>query len=353
MKRILTLSVIVVMTAVSAATASAQAATPLTPLTLFLGYIPNIQFAPVYVALNRGYFKDAGLDVTLEHSYNETDGLTRIGVNHLQFGMISGEQIILARAQGAPVTYFFRWYQKFPVGIASPVDAHITDPKQLVGHVVSVPAKYGASYIGFQALLHAVGLQESDLKEVREIGFNTAPLLCARQIDASVVYIANEPLQVEQQCFKTNVIAISDYANLVSNGLVTNETTLQNHPDWVRGISNAFARGLADTIADPSAAYTISKQYIPDLGDDPVQMQVLRNSIPLWQSTTNPPGYSDPAAWALTQDTLLAMKLIAQPVDLSKVFTNDYVPAPLPGTPSATTAATMPATLMATMTVTP
>jgi NitT/TauT family transport system substrate-binding protein len=344
MKLKFTLSVFVLIAALgSFSVKSSQAAAP-TPLTLFLGYIPNIQFAPVYVALDRGYFADAGLTVTLEHSYNETDGLTRIGVNQLQFGVISGEQIILARAQGAPVVYFFSWYQKFPVGIASPVDAKITSPKQLVGHVVSVPAKYGASYIGFQALLNAVGLKESDLKDVKEIGFNTAPLLCARQIDASVIYIANEPVQIEKQCFKTNVIAISDYANLVANGIVTNETTIQNHPDWVRGIASAFAKGLADTIADPDAAYTISKKYIPDLGDDPVQKQVLLNSLPLWMSSTNAPGYSDPLSWKLTQDTLLAMKLIAQPVDLSKAFTNDYVPAPsavtLPAIPAATLAAT-------------
>jgi len=344
MKLKFTVSVLVLIAALGSFSVKPSQAAAQTPLTLFLGYIPNVQFAPVYVALDRGYFADAGLNITLEHSYNETDGLTRIGVNQLQFGVISGEQIILARAQSAPVVYFFRWYQKFPVGIASPVSANITDPKQLAGHVVSVPAKYGASYIGFQALLNAVGLKESDLKDVQEIGFNTAPLLCAGKIDASVVYVANEPVQIEQQCFKTNVIAISDYANLVANGFVTNETTIQNHPDWVRGIASAFAKGLADTIADPDSAYTISKKYIPNLGDDPVQKQVLLNSILLWKSPTNTPGYSDPAAWKLTQDTLLAMKLIAQPLDLSKVFTNDYVPAPPAATLQATSGATLAAT---------
>ena len=143
-------------------------------------------------------------------------------------------------------------------------------------------------------------------------------------------------MQIEKQCFKTNVIAISDYANLVANGFVTNETTLQNHPDWVKAVANAFAKGLADTIADPDAAYTISKKYIPDLGDDPVQKQVLLNSLPLWKSPSSTPGYSDPAAWKLTQDTLLAMKLIDKPLDLSKVFTNDYVSVPVAATMAAT-----------------
>ncbi len=342
MKRNLTLSILALVIAFGTGLIGSRAQSNQTSLTLFLGYIPNVQFAPVYIAVERGYFAAQGLNVTLEHSYNETDGLTRIGVNQLQFGVISGEQVILARAKGAPAVYVFRWYQRFPVGIASPVDANITDPKQLAGHVVSVPAKYGASYIGFEALLHAVGLKDSDMKDVREIGFNTAPILCARQVDASVIYVANEPVQIENQCFKVNVIRIADYANLVANGLVTNEATIQAHPDWVRAMNVALAKGIADTIADPNAAYTIAQKYVQGLGDDPVQRQVLLNTIGLWKSDT--PGYSDPAAWKLTQDTLLAMGLIDQPLDLTKVFSNDFIPNPSSATPSATALATMAAT---------
>jgi len=312
-----------------------RAAQALTPVTLFLGYIPNVQFAPIYTAIDRGYFKDAGIDLKIENSFDETDGLTRIGTNKLQFGLISGEQVVLARAQKAPVVYVFRWYQRFPVGIVTAADSGIKKPEDLAGRVVGVPGKYGASYIGLQALLNAVKLQESDLKDVKAIGFDTAPVVCGKQVDASVVYIANEPAQIESKCFKVNVIQIADYANLVSNGLVTNEVTLKDKPDLVRGMTAALARGLADTIADPKAAYASSLKFVESLkADDPVQMAVLNNSILLWK--TDRLGYSDPAAWKLTQDTLQAMGLIKDPVDLTKVFTNDYLPA-MP-------AATMPAT---------
>lgn len=301
---------------------SAQAQLP--ALTLFLGYIPNVQFAPIYVALDRGYFAQQGLNVTLEHSANETDGLTRISVNQLQFGVISGEQVILARAKGAPSVYVYEWYQRFPVGIVTPADANITKPAQLAGHIVSVPAKYGASYIGLEALLKSANLKDSDLKEVREIGFNTAPILCAHQVEASVIYVANEPLQVENTCFKVNVIQIADYANLVANGIVTNEVTIKDHPEWVKAMNAAFAKGVADTIADPKAAYDISRNYVKGLGDDPVQRQVLTNSVLLWKTAR--PGYSDPAAWKLTQDTLVSMGLIPQPIDLNAAYSNAFLP---------------------------
>jgi len=295
-----------------------------TPITLFLGYIPNVQFAPVYVAVERGYFKAAGIDVKLEHSFDETDGLTRIGTNQLQFGLVSGDQVVLARAKGAPVVYVFRWYQRFPVGVVVPADSSIVKPEDLAGKVVGVPAKYGASYVGLQALLSAVKLKESDLKEVKVIGFDTAPIVCGKQVEASVVYVANEPAQIEQKCFKVRVIKISDFANIVSNGLVTNEKTIADKPDLVRGMNSALAHGLADTIADPKAAYDISRKYVDKLAaDDAVQMAVLTDSLDLWK--TDRFGYSDPAAWKLTLDTLQSMGLVTDPVDLTKVFSNDYL----------------------------
>src|SRR5262249_30417977 len=121
------------------ATETPSAPTTLEPVTLFLGYIPNVQFAPIYVAIERGYFKNAGIDIKLEHSPNETDGLTRIATNNLQFGLISGEQALLARSQGAPVVYVFRWYQKFPVGVVVPASSDIKEPAQLAGKVVGIP----------------------------------------------------------------------------------------------------------------------------------------------------------------------------------------------------------------------
>jgi NitT/TauT family transport system substrate-binding protein len=199
--------------------------------------------------------------------------------------------------------------------------------------VVGVPAKYGASYIGLQALLYAVKVKESDLKELKVIGYDTAPVVCAGQVEASVVYIANEPAQIESKCFKVRVIKISDYANIVSNGLITNEVTLKDKPDLVRAMNSALARGLADTLADPKAAYAISRKYVENLAaDDPLQLAVLTNSLDLWK--TDRLGYSDPTAWKLTSETLQAMGLLVAAPDLDKAFSNDYLPAQ-PATPTA------------------
>jgi len=208
--------------------------------------------------------------------------------------------------------------------VVVPADSNINKPEDLAGHVVGVPGKFGASYVGLQALLSAVKLKESDLKDVKAIGFDTAPVMCSKQVDASVIYVANEPAQIEAKCFKVRVIKISDYANLMSNGLVTNESTIKDHPDLVRGMNRALAHGLADTIADPKAAYAASLKYVDGLAaNDPVQMGVLTNSIDLWK--TDKYGYSDPAAWDLTLKTLQSMGLLTDSIDVTTVYSNDYL----------------------------
>lgn len=298
-----------------------------TRVTLFLGFIPSVQFSPVYVAAERGYFADEGIDIRFENG-SEPDGLERIASGDLRFGLISGEQVVLARANGRPVVYVFEWYHNFPVGVVSPVDQNITQPADLAGHVVGIPGPYGASYMGFRALLKDAGLDESDLDELRSIGYAAPDVVCAGDVDAAVVYIANEPLTIAQQCTAVNVIKVSDYVTLVSNGLVTNEDTLRESPELVRGMVRAIRRGLADTLADPDAAFDISaKSYVTDLPEDQreTQRQVLHNSLELWRSDDL--GRTDPAAWETTQAILLETELLTAPLgDVSSCYDMSFLP---------------------------
>ena len=302
----------------------AQTEEDLIPMRLTMGYIPNIQFAPVYVALEKGYFEDAGFDVILEYG-NETDAVALIGAGEQTFAIASGEQILLARAQGLPVTFVAAWYQQYPVGVVSLREAGIVLPEDLEGKTVGIPGLYGASYIGIKALLSAAHLTEADVT-LSSIGFNQVEALVTGQTESAVIYLANEPVVLQSQGYEVDVIRVEDYLQLVSNGLVTNEETIQNNPEMVTAFIEALLLGIADTIADPDEAYEISKNYIENLeeADMAVQTKVLAESIELWQ--TNRLGYSDPAGWSNMQQVLLDMGLINTPLDLDKAFTNDLLP---------------------------
>ena len=291
---------------------------------LTLGYIPNIQFAPIYVALEKGYFLDAGFDVSLEYG-NEADAVALIGAGEQLFAVASGEQVLLARSQGLPVTYVAAWYQQFPVGVVSLADAEILVPENLAGETVGIPGLYGASYIGMQALLSAADLTEQDV-DLLAIGFNQVEALATGQVEAAVVYLANEPVVLRAQGYDVDVVRVADYLQLVANGLVTNETLLAEHPEQVEAFIEALLKGIADTLADPDEAYEISKAYVENLAEaDPnLQHEILGESIKLWE--TDHLGYSEPAGWVNMQAVLLDMGLLAEAQDLDQAFTNDLLP---------------------------
>ncbi len=304
--------------------ASASPTAPdLVQIRLPVGYIPNIQFAPLYVAIEKGYYRQAGIDIQFDYK-PETDGVALVGSNNIQFAVVSGEQVLLARAKQIPVVYVAAWYKDYPVAVAAKADQNITTPKDLAGKKIGLPGLYGASYIGLRALLNAGGLKESDVT-LDSIGFTQVEALVSNRDQAVVVYTPNEPVQLRSQGVKLNLIKVSDYVQLASNGLITNETTIQKNPDLVRRMVQATLHGIQDTITNPQEAYQISKKYVETLAqaDQAVQMETLTTSISLWQS--NPVGYSDPKAWENMQQVLLSMGLLTQPLDLSKAYTNEFI----------------------------
>jgi NitT/TauT family transport system substrate-binding protein len=326
MKRIVC-SLIVIFVLLAGCAPAQQTPTPpadVTKIRLVVGYIPNIQFAPLYVAMEKGYYRQAGLDVTLDYGM-ETDGVALVGANTLQFAVASGEQVLLGRAQGLPVTYVFCWYQQYPVGVTSSAKEAIRKPADLKDKKIGIPGLYGASYIGLRALLEVGGLKESDVT-LDAIGYNQIEALQAGREQSIVIYVPNEPVQLKANGFAVDTIRLADYMQLVGNGLITNETTLKNNPDLVRRMVQATLKGIQDALANPTEAYDISTKYIEGLRpeDAPLQKQILAASLELWKSPRL--GASEPKAWENMQSILLKMDLIKTPLDLGKVYSNEFLP---------------------------
>ena len=291
---------------------------------LTLGYIPNIQFAPIYVSIDKGYFKEAGFEVELEYG-NEADAVALIGAGQQTFAIASGEQVLLARAQGLPITYVAAWYHDYPVGVVSFKDRQINKPEDMQGKAIGIPGLYGASYIGFKALLLNAGLTEEDVN-LLSIGFNQVEALVSDQAEASVIYIANEPVVLRSQGYDVSMIRVADYLQLVANGLVTNEDMVENDPETVTAFIDAMLKGIHDTIEDPDAAFEISKKYVENLADADrnLQQEILSESIKLYQ--TDPLGFSESAGWENMQQVLLEMGLLEKSLNLEKAYTNDLLP---------------------------
>ncbi len=300
------------------------AAQSLRHIRLPMGYIPNVQFAPFYVAVERGYYRDAGLEIEFDYSW-ETDAVALVGAGELPFAVVSGEQVPLARASGLPIVYVMAWWQDYPVGIAALAESGIDTPQDLVGRRVGIPCLCGASYVGYQALMNAAGVPP-DSATLDVIGYNQVEALLAGQEEAVVIYANNEPVQLRSQGADIHVIRVADYVRLASNGLITHEATTTVQPSLVRAMVAATLRGLQDTLDDPQAAFEICKKYVEGLeqADQDVQFQVLEASLDFWRADRL--GFSDPQAWENMQDVLLSMGSLTDRIDLSRAYSNEFIP---------------------------
>ena len=303
---------------------STQEAGALTKISLPMGYIPNIQFAPFYVAVEKGYFKDAGIEIEFDYKF-ETDGVALVGAGELPFAVVSGEKVLLACSKGLPVTYVAAWYQQYPVSVVAKSELGIVIPQDLKGKKIGLPGLFGANYVGLRALLNAAKLSESDVT-LDTIGFNQVETMAAGQQDIVVGYTANEPIQLRARGIAVTELRVADYAQLAANGLLASEKVITENPELVRAFVGAFLKGLKDTLDNPDEAFTLSGKYIPNFSDldAAVQKQVLTTSIEQWQTTRL--GYSDPQAWENMQSVLLDMGLLTEKLDLSKAFTNEFIP---------------------------
>ncbi len=293
-----------------------------------MGYIPSVQFAPFYVATERGYFREAGLDITFQYGF-ESDLLKLVGTNELPFMIGSGEEVILGRSQDLPVRYVMRWYRKFPVVLFAKQSSGITAPRDVEGKRVGIVGLFGASYVGWQALVYGAGIDASRV-QLQSIGFTQAAAVSQNQVDAALDYVVNGPVQLRLAGEPVNIIPVSNYIDLPSNGIITNEKMLRERPEVVRALVGAAVRGLRDTLADPDAAFEASLRAVPEAGGPATATSraIFDESVRLWQAESGQLGRSDPASWEKAAEFMQKMGLVDRRVPATDLFSNDYLPAP-------------------------
>jgi len=296
----------------------------LTKVRLPMGYIPNVQYAPYYVAVDKGYFAAEGIEIEFDYKF-ETDGVKLVGAGELPFAVVSGEQVVLARSKQLPVKYVLRWYQKFPIAVIASTKANVNTPADLKGKTVGLPGLFGATYVGWRAFLEANGLKESDVQQ-EAIGFTQVAALSEGKKDIVVGYSNNEPIVLESKGVPTKVFNVFDQVDMVANGILTSEKVAQENPQLVRGFVKALLKGIEDTTKNPDEAMKISTKFVEGLkADDAVQRKVLDGTIALMKGNGKL-GASDPAAWEKTQDILLAMGQIKEKMDVNTFFSNEFLP---------------------------
>ncbi|MEF2276817.1 ABC transporter substrate-binding protein [Deinococcus sp. YIM 134068] len=300
-------------------TASAQNAAPRT-VTIGLGYLPNVQFTPFYVADKLGYFRAEGVNVRFQHGF-VSELMPLLLQGKLDFIVGDPEDAIFARNQGAPVRYVMAMYQKLPVTIFS--TKPLNGAADLRGKTVGVPGTFGSSYAALRAVLDDAGLREGRDVRVASIGFTQLDAVRAGRVDAAVGFVNNEVVQLRASGTRVGTIDVTAAYPMVGSGLITLEKTLTG--DLARRVVRASQRGLKFTVADPARAFRVAQ---PVFGTGGGTLDILRASVPLMQSAytrANGLGASDPAAWTKAVAALVRQGSLPAGARAGTFYTNSLI----------------------------
>jgi NitT/TauT family transport system substrate-binding protein len=266
-------------------TTSSPSPSGLQKVTLMLGYQPDVQFAPFYLAQQGGYYADAGLDVTIEQQ-KDADLIRLVASGIGDVGVADATDVMISRTSGIPVKYVSTLYDRFPVAIIGPKGKVPASPAGLAGLRTGTPGRYGSSWAALLALLSAAGLTDADVTIREYPQYNQWEGLLHGDVDLITGFRNNEPLRLEAAGMAVDLLTIDETAPLPGPGVIAGDALLSTNPDLVRRFVAATARAQAAVIADPEVGLRAARVVVPTINEDPeTALAVLRATVELWEGS--------------------------------------------------------------------
>ncbi|MDR0784047.1 MAG: ABC transporter substrate-binding protein [Propionibacteriaceae bacterium] len=289
-----------------------------------LTFIPNIQFAPFYIADSAGFYTDE-VAISLRHHGAQEGLFTALEIGDEQFVVAGGDEILQARAQGIDIVAVASYYGQYPARIIVPESSSITSVADLKGQRIGLPGKYGENWFALLIALKEAGLTEDDVT-IMEIGYTLQAALTTDKVDAVIGFANSDALAFAKAGFA--IRAIDPKVPLVSICLGATSVYVESHPEIVQAVVDAMKRGMQAALDDVEATLTIAANYIPDFRDETLATAriVLPATTMLFLgedgTTVSPP--LRPADWTAMARAMESVGLISAGTDESTAFTTTF-----------------------------
>ncbi|MPZ59030.1 MAG: ABC transporter substrate-binding protein [Rhizobiales bacterium] len=270
----------------AAAATAALAATPAsaqTSVKFALDWKFEGPAAPYFVAIDKGYYKAEGLDVTIDSGPGSVAGIARVAAGTYPIGFFDINSLVKFRDQnpGKAVTSVLMVYDKPPFAIATTTKTGIKKPKDLEGRVLGAPAPDGA-YAQWKAFVKENGIDASKVK-IENIGFPVRePMLADGKVDAITGFSFSMHFNLMQKGLKPSDIVTMLMADhglvLYGNAIMVNPDYAKANPKVISGFVRATIKGVIDTVKDPdSAIKSVMKRN--DTGNEAIELARLKMSL--------------------------------------------------------------------------
>jgi len=290
----------------------------LIPMTFMAGYKPqaNLPFVGAYIAKEKGFFKQNGLDVTIEHSTGKGEHVQLLVAGTVQVTTMDAATVLQRRADpGLPVVSIALIGQKGQQAFAALKESGMETPKDWEGKIVGYK---GTPPPDLFALLAAAGADVNKVTLVN-VGFDPR-ILTEKQVDVYPLFKSNEPYLIQSWGSEITLWDAADY-EVPTLGLtyVASEDYIQNHAEDLDRFLVAALQGIAYAEAHPDEAVEIVMKYAgPET--DPAHMKYMLEAELKDAQSEHGFGWQSAEQWQALADMLSQNEALPAEVDVNAAF---------------------------------
>jgi NitT/TauT family transport system substrate-binding protein len=301
----------------SADSGSGSQSQKLTKVDFRLNWVIAGNHAPLYLAKERGYWEECGLDVSMAAGNGSSETAKLVANGSQDFGLTDAVSIIAGRGQGLKIKSIGVLYQSNPSALVSKKDADITELQDVEGKTWgAVPG--GSPYLLLKALFKENGIDEGGVKEVSVAPPGIAQLKTG-QVDF-ITFFGNEAANVDPDPdANLNVLYFKDAGqDIYGLALATSDENAQQHPDQVKCLQDGVRKGFDAAKEDPDAAIKALADAVPETAaNEDVQRKLLDGAF---EYTGDDLLAQDETKWDATQKVLLDAAITKKTLPASDYF---------------------------------
>jgi NitT/TauT family transport system substrate-binding protein len=293
---------------------------------LRLDWVYGSEHAPIFLAKEKGFFAAEGIDVNVMAGEGSTVTVKLVGNRTTEFGYAGADQALMAYGRELPVVSTAVILQKSPSAIIFPTGTGIEVLTDLYGKRLGIQLRSNTEK-QWRAVQRIHNLDPAKIKELpadRAI----AQLIANRSIDAGVAFYFNDGLKLASEGTPMGWILFSDAGlPMYSTALITNAALIKENPSLVHRFTRAFVKGWTYSIDHPTEALEafFNANPIVDRKYSELKLPEVLKLTESEDSRKNGIGHSDKESWERMQKALIDMDMMKTPIDVTQIFTNDFL----------------------------
>jgi NitT/TauT family transport system substrate-binding protein len=306
----------------------AQSLKSLKPVNLLADWVYGGPNAGLVVAKEKGFFADAGLDVTINQGKGSGSTAQIVASKAVQFGFADGFVVGNSVSKGMKLKMVAGVYRRNPCAALVLEESDIRSPKDLEGKTVGI-ATGSAQFQQWPAFMKGAGLEASKVRVINVDGAGAGPALISGQVAAIAGFAQGYIPSIEIRG-KKKVRAFwyaDEGVTAMSNGIIVHQDLLAE-PDLIRGMVRATMKGFIYGRANADEMTQIVKKY-QETTDPAITLREAQLSWSTWVTPTTankPLGWMAPEDWTATVAVLKAYGGVTTPLEAAELYTNEFVP---------------------------